>query len=87
MQPEVKVQIETINHLNEYIELLKQRKCCPASDESQKLLQKCMVKSMVVLADGINKFQQEVINTLQVLSQKVSTIEEILLYQKIRRMK
>lgn len=38
MQPEVKVQIETINHLNEYIELLKQRNCCPASDESQKLL-------------------------------------------------
>ena len=42
---------------------------------------------MVVLADGINKFLQEAINTLQVLSQKVATIEEILMYQKIRRMK
>ena len=56
MQMEVKVQIETINHLNEYIELLKQHKGSSVPDEDQELLQKCMVKSMVVLADGINKF-------------------------------
>lgn len=56
MQMEIKVQIETINHLNEYIELLKQHRDSAAPDESQELLQKCMVKSMVVLAEGINKF-------------------------------